>query len=71
MHFAGDALSAGHAWIVGALNSGFRCVREVLEAEGRKDLVSLLEEKWGPLVSFATSYCTGCRIGWKTDPCSN
>ena len=51
MHFGGDALSAGHAWIVGALNSAYRCVREILVVEGRNDLVGELERLWGPLVS--------------------
>ena len=51
LHLGGDALSAGHAWIVGGLNAGFRCVREILEGEGRKGDVRRLEEMWGPLVS--------------------
>ena len=51
-HFGGDALSAGHAWIVGGLNAGFRCVREVLEAEGRGDLAVRLVEMWGPLIDI-------------------
>lgn len=52
VHLGGDALSAGHAWVVGALNAAYRCVREVLEAEGEEGEVRRLEEMWGPLVSF-------------------
>jgi hypothetical protein len=56
LHFGGDALSAGHAWIVGALNSAYRCVSEILALENRQDLLKELEEKWGTLVSLSSPY---------------
>ncbi|KAG8726925.1 hypothetical protein FRC11_014209 [Ceratobasidium sp. 423] len=43
LHFAGEATSVHHAWVVGALYSAFRCVVEVLAAHGRKDLIKKLQ----------------------------
>ena len=51
LHFGGDAVSAGYAWVIGALNSAYRCVREILRMEGALDLVRRLEIMWGSLVS--------------------
>lgn len=51
LHFAGEALSSGHGWIIGAVNSAYRTVAEVLAVSGRKDLLDLLIEKWGTIVS--------------------
>ena len=56
VHWGGDATSAGHAWIVGGLNAGFRCAREILEAEGmggKQGKGGELERMWGGLVSFS------------------
>ncbi|KAI9843853.1 MAG: hypothetical protein M1838_002425 [Thelocarpon superellum] len=47
MHFAGEALSTGHAWVVGALNSAYRAVAEVLAREQRTDLLIRLVDLWG------------------------
>ena len=53
VHFAGDSLSIGHAWIVGGLNSGFRAVQDiVIKGMGRTDMGIRLREEWGPLVSL-------------------
>ncbi len=52
LHFAGEALSSGHAWIIGALNSAYRSVAEILAVEGRMDLLEQLIEQWGVVVSF-------------------
>ena len=51
VHFGGDALSAGHAWIVGALNAALRSVKEILKSEGEEGSLKKVEEMWGPLVS--------------------
>ncbi|KAG9125255.1 hypothetical protein FRC07_008382, partial [Ceratobasidium sp. 392] len=40
LHFAGEATSVHHAWIVGALNSAYRSLFEILELEGQKDLIT-------------------------------
>ncbi|CCL98847.1 uncharacterized protein FIBRA_00853 [Fibroporia radiculosa] len=47
LHFAGEASSVHHAWVLGALNSAYRSIHEILVAEGRDDLVKILQEKWG------------------------
>lgn len=35
LHWRGEALSSGHAWIIGAVNSAYRCVAEIVKAEGK------------------------------------
>jgi monoamine oxidase len=47
MHFAGEALSSGHAWIIGAVNSAWRTVFEVLNTEGMEDKKKQFVEMWG------------------------
>ncbi|KAG4417758.1 hypothetical protein IFR04_009127 [Cadophora malorum] len=49
LHFAGEALSSGHAWIIGALNSAYRSVAEVLAVESRSDLLTQLVQTWGEI----------------------
>ncbi|KAF9875231.1 l-amino acid oxidase [Colletotrichum karsti] len=46
MHFAGEALSSGHAWIIGAVNSAWRSVFEILSTEGLEDKKKEFIEKW-------------------------
>lgn len=48
LHFAGEASSAHHAWVVGALESAQRAVILSLLRFGRRDLVKKVEERWGP-----------------------
>lgn len=47
VHWAGDALSSGHGWIIGALNSAWRTVMEILDTEGRSDLMEEFVAMWG------------------------
>ncbi|KAF9806840.1 hypothetical protein IEO21_08520 [Rhodonia placenta] len=47
LHFAGEATSIHHAWLVGSLNSAYRSVAEIFFSEGRQDLADILEETWG------------------------
>ncbi|KAK1709858.1 L-amino acid oxidase [Colletotrichum lupini] len=47
MHFAGEALSSGHAWIIGAVNSAWRTVFEILCTEGLEDKKKQFVEQWG------------------------
>jgi monoamine oxidase len=49
LHTAGEATSSGHAWVVGALNSAYRAVMEVLAVEGRTDLIEKMIEIWGSI----------------------
>ncbi|KAI9872793.1 MAG: hypothetical protein M1823_008081, partial [Watsoniomyces obsoletus] len=46
VHLAGEALSSGHAWIVGAVNSAYWSVLEVLAVEERNDLVKKMMQMW-------------------------
>jgi len=46
LHFAGEALSVRHAWVVGALDSAWRAVKEVLHCS-YPDKLREFEEKWG------------------------
>lgn len=46
-HTAGEMSSVHHAWIVGALNSAWRCVYEILEASAATDKIRELKERWG------------------------
>jgi monoamine oxidase len=47
LHFAGEALSSGHAWIIGAVNSAYRTVAEVLAVEKMDDKIADLVDMWG------------------------
>ncbi|KAJ3494500.1 hypothetical protein NLG97_g4039 [Lecanicillium saksenae] len=49
LHFGGEALSSAHAWILGAVNSGYRTVAEVLAVEGMHDKLSSMVDMWGTL----------------------
>ena len=49
LHFAGEASSVHHAWIVGALESAERAVILSLLRLGRRDLAKKVEERWGPV----------------------
>lgn len=49
MHWGGEALSSGHAWIIGALNSAFRNVVEILDTEGLEDKMAELVRMWGTI----------------------
>lgn len=46
MHWGGEALSSGHAWIVGAVNSAYRNVIEILDTEGLKDKKADFVRMW-------------------------
>ncbi|KAI0532529.1 hypothetical protein GGR58DRAFT_489917 [Xylaria digitata] len=48
LHFAGEAMSAHHAWIVGALESGYRVVSAFFERFGLEDAKKQLREQFGP-----------------------
>jgi len=47
LHFAGEATSVHHAWIVGGLNSAYRSVLEILYYEKMYDKRDELIKKWG------------------------
>jgi monoamine oxidase len=47
LHFAGEALSSGHAWIIGAVNSAYRAVAEVFAVEGDDGKLREMIDMWG------------------------
>lgn len=47
VHFAGEALSSGHAWIIGAVNSAWRTVYEILSTEGMEEKAREFVQMWG------------------------
>ncbi|KJZ73059.1 hypothetical protein HIM_07631 [Hirsutella minnesotensis 3608] len=47
LHLAGEAMSSGHAWIIGAVNSAYRSVAEVLAVEGLDHKLLQLTDMWG------------------------
>ncbi|KAG8806793.1 hypothetical protein FRC17_004807 [Serendipita sp. 399] len=47
LHFAGEATSVHHAWLVGALNSAFRAVYQILHSVGMEDQLDNLMTEWG------------------------
>ena len=46
LHFAGEAASAHHAWVVGALESVDRAINEVFVKEQRDDLIEKHAKNW-------------------------
>jgi hypothetical protein len=63
VHWAGEALSSGHAWIIGAVNSAYRSVAEILKAEGRDDLIAELISKWGTIDEVDMGWYTTSDVG--------
>ncbi|KIK62636.1 hypothetical protein GYMLUDRAFT_164923 [Collybiopsis luxurians FD-317 M1] len=53
LFFAGDAISTCHGWVVGALNSAWRCVHDMLVAHPElnpnpeEDILERFMEEWG------------------------
>ncbi|KAM4061637.1 hypothetical protein HRG_013264 [Hirsutella rhossiliensis] len=47
LHFAGEALSSGHAWIIEAVNSAYRTVAEVLAVERMDHKLAEMVDTWG------------------------
>ncbi|KAI6020436.1 hypothetical protein BKA83DRAFT_498359 [Pisolithus microcarpus] len=54
LHFAGEAISTRHAWVVGALDSAWRAVLEYLLVTGQKDKLARFKELWGKNVEWAS-----------------
>ena len=63
LHWAGEALSGGHAWIIGAVNSAYRTVVEVLKTEGRDDLIEKLIQMWGTIDEVDMGWYTNSTVG--------
>jgi monoamine oxidase len=53
-HIVGEASSAHHAWIVGALDSAFAAVSRFLKRFGLEDKLGQLEKQWGGVEELET-----------------
>jgi hypothetical protein len=53
MHFAGEATSVHHGWILGAINSAYRTVKEILMKENMKDKLHEFSQMWGEVDELA------------------
>ena len=49
LNLAGECCSVHHGWIVGALDSGYNAVYNILKQLDREDLVKQMQETWGVL----------------------
>ncbi|KAI6100915.1 amine oxidase [Pisolithus croceorrhizus] len=54
LHFAGEAISTRHAWVVGALDSAWRAVHEYLAVTRQDDKMRRFKELWGDNVEWAS-----------------
>ncbi|KAF8435775.1 hypothetical protein L210DRAFT_3648444 [Boletus edulis BED1] len=54
LHFAGEAISVRHAWVVGALDSAWRAVYEYLKVTGQVDKIKLFKKTWGENVEWTS-----------------
>lgn len=53
LHFAGEAISTRHAWVVGALDSAWRAVYEYLLASGQHSKIQKFFDLWGRNMEWA------------------
>jgi len=49
LNFAGECCSVHHGWIVGALDSAYNAVNNILKQAGATDKIKQLEKTWGAL----------------------
>lgn len=47
LNFAGEACSLRHGWIVGALNSAYNSVMNILKVDNNQDLITKMKQIWG------------------------
>lgn len=51
LHIAGECVSVHHGWIVGAMNSAYNSVNNILKQVGATDKIKMMQETWGSLSS--------------------
>ena len=49
LYFAGECVSVHHGWVVGAMNSAYNSVYNILRQVGADDKIKTLEDTWGSL----------------------
>ncbi|KAI5990300.1 hypothetical protein F5J12DRAFT_863110 [Pisolithus orientalis] len=54
LHFAGEAMSTRHGWVVGALDSAWRAVHEYLSVTKQDDKMKRFKELWGENVEWTS-----------------
>ncbi|KAG6371230.1 hypothetical protein JVT61DRAFT_9855 [Boletus reticuloceps] len=54
LHFAGEAVSTHHGWVVGALDSSWRAVYEYLKVTGQDEKMKRFKALWGESSEWAT-----------------
>lgn len=47
LNFAGKVCSLRHGWIVGALNSAYHSVMNILKVEKKEELINTMKKIWG------------------------
>lgn len=47
LNFAGEACSLRHGWVVGALNSAYNSVMNILKVDNKPELITKMKEIWG------------------------
>jgi len=55
LHFAGEAISVRHAWVVGALDSAWRAVYEYLKVTRQNDKIRQFKKIWGENVEWTST----------------
>ncbi|KAI6143733.1 hypothetical protein BKA82DRAFT_36374 [Pisolithus tinctorius] len=54
LHFAGEAISTRHGWVVGALDSAWRAVYEYLSVTNQREKMLRFKQLWGENVEWAS-----------------
>ncbi len=51
LNFAGECCSVHHGWIVGALDSAYNAVYNIVKQSGNDELLEQMERTWGVLTA--------------------
>ncbi|KIJ70595.1 hypothetical protein HYDPIDRAFT_164579 [Hydnomerulius pinastri MD-312] len=72
-HFAGEAMSTRHAWVVGALDSAWRAVYEYLITTNQWDKIPLFKKLWGANLEWTnpTTPTVHMKLDVEKDPREN
>ncbi|KAG9309109.1 hypothetical protein JVU11DRAFT_11003 [Chiua virens] len=54
LHFAGEAISTRHAWVVGALDSAWKAVYQYLKVTGQNGKIDTFKKIWGENVEWTS-----------------
>ncbi|QRV80194.1 Flavin containing amine oxidoreductase [Ceratobasidium sp. AG-Ba] len=65
LHFAGEATSVHHGWLVGALNSAYRSLLEILVHEDLTQFISILKADDSPFANAGTDEVDPELVAWQ------